>query len=190
MSIHQKGKLFVISGPSGVGKTTICNTVCQNVPKLFWSVSVTTRTKREGEIEGQNYYFVTIEEFEKRIVNQEFLEYASVHDNYYGTLRKPVEEGLQKGNHYLLEIDVQGGQNVKRAKPDSILIFITPPSIETLRQRLIDRNRDSLTVIEKRIKNAMKELESKSFYDFIVVNENLEQTIHEVQKIMEKTIQC
>ncbi len=187
--ILQRGKIIVLSGPSGVGKTTVCNMLRQTIPNLIWSVSVTTRPLREGEIEGKDYYFVSDAEFKKKLENQEFLEYALVHDHYYGTLKAPVEQGLQAGNHYLLEIDVQGGQNVKKQKPnDTMLIFIAPPSIDALRQRLIARNRDSTEVIEKRIRNATRELEQSNSYDYIVVNINLDQTVVEVCSIVKKAL--
>lgn len=182
------GKLFVISGPSGVGKTTICKTLCATIPHLLWSVSATTRPKREGEISGQDYHFLTLEEFKTKITNHEFLEYAEVHNHFYGTLKAPIINALSIGHHYLLEIDVQGAYNVKQVYPQSILIFIAPPSFETLRQRLIDRNLDSLDVIERRIQNAKKELASATFYDHQVCNATLEECIMQITTIMHHAI--
>lgn len=185
-----RGKIFVISGPSGAGKTTICKTMLQTIPNLLWSVSVTTREKREGETDGQDYHFISLEEFQKKLANHEFLEYAKVHDHYYGTLKAPIEKALAIGHHYLVEIDVQGARNVQKAYPNnSILIFITAPSFEVLRQRLLDRKQDSLEVIERRIHNAKKELEQATFYNYTIANVVLEDTLAQVSSIMLRAIE-
>lgn len=187
-NMRKRGKIVVLSGPSGVGKTTICKALCQRIPHLRWSVSWTTRAKRMDETEGKDYHFVSKEEFLQAIAQDGFLEYALVHDNYYGTPKKELEAVLDAGDHCLLEIDVQGGRNIqKQTQYESVLLFIAPPNLQTLGQRLEGRNTDSLTVIEKRLKNAKKELEEAKFYNHIVINHDLEKTIAEIQTILEKT---
>ncbi|NUM37370.1 MAG: guanylate kinase [Candidatus Brocadiae bacterium] len=181
----KQGKLFVISGPSGVGKTTICKELCASFSNLKWSVSCTTRQKRNQEVEGQDYYFLSKEKFLERIQQDGFIEYALVHGNYYGTPKKEIEESLQKGNNCLLEIDVQGGRKVKSDSAyTSVLIFIAPPAMNTLLERLHGRHSDTEETIQKRIQNAQKEMKDADFYDYIVVNENLQECIEKVKKIV------
>ncbi len=183
----RKGKIFVISGPSGVGKTTICKELCSHFSSLKWSVSCTTRPKRDRETEGQDYYFLSKEEFLERIQNNGFIEYAMVHENYYGTPKKEIEECLLKGYDCLLEIDVQGGHKVKQeSQYPSVLIFIAPPDMQELLKRLKDRKSDTEETIAKRIKNAQNEMKESGFYDHIVVNENLDKAIEDVKDIVER----
>jgi len=185
----RQGKLFVISGPSGVGKTTICRDLCNYFPYLKWSVSCTTRAKRNQEVDGQDYYFISKEEFVERIEQNGFIEYAMVHGNYYGTPKKEIEECLQKGYDCLLEIDVQGGYKVKQETLyASVLIFIAPPAIDALLERLKGRKSDTEETILKRIQNAQKEIKEAGFYDYIVVNENLQECIEKVKKFIEQKI--
>ena len=183
----KKGKFIVISGPSGVGKGTICNKLINEL-NAWYSVSTTTRAPREGEVDGVNYYFITKEEFEKKIKNDEFLEYNVYNDNYYGTSKKIVMEKMDEGINVFSEIDVNGAHNIKRIFPDALLIYIAPPSIETLKERLINRGTESLETINKRLKIAEKELKEIDFYDYVVVNDDLEKATNEVKDIILKKI--
>lgn len=183
----KKGKFIVISGPSGVGKGTICNKLINEL-NAWYSVSTTTRAPREGEVDGVNYYFVTKEEFEKRIKNDEFLEYNVYNDNYYGTSKKIVMEKMDEGINVFSEIDVNGAHNIKRIFPDALLIYIAPPSIETLKERLINRGTESLETINKRLKIAEKELKEIDFYDYVVVNDEIDAATNEVRNIILKKI--
>lgn len=182
-----KGKFIVISGPSGVGKGTICNKLLNEL-NAWYSVSTTTRSPREGEVEGVNYYFVTKEDFEEKIKNDEFLEYNIYNGNYYGTSKKIVLEKMDKGINVFSEIDVNGAHNIKKIFPDALLIYIAPPSIETLRERLIGRGTESIDKINERLKIAEKELKEIDFYDYVVVNDDLEKATNEVKDIILKKI--
>lgn len=179
----KKGKFIVISGPSGVGKGTICNKLLSEV-NAWYSVSTTTREKREGEVDGINYYFVTKEEFENKIKDNEFLEYNVYNGNYYGTSRKTVLEKMEQGINVFSEIDVNGGHSIKKLFPDALLIYIAPPSMEELKKRLIERGTDSNEVIEKRLKIAEAEMKEIGFYDYVVVNDDLDKATREVKKII------
>ena len=183
----KKGNYIIISGPSGVGKGTICKKVIEQL-NIEYSVSMTTREKREGEVDKINYYFTTKDDFERRIQNDEFIEYAKYNDNYYGTLKKEVLEKINEGKNIICEIEVQGAKQVKKLFPNSILIFIKAPSTEELKNRLINRNTNDKKDIERRIKIAQKENESIDFYDYVVVNDNLERAVSEVKEIIEKKI--
>ena len=182
-----KGKFIVISGPSGVGKGTICNKLINEL-NAWYSVSTTTRTPREGEVEGVNYYFVTKEEFEKRIKAGEFLEYNVYNDNYYGTSKKIVLDKMEKGINVFSEIDVNGAHNIKKIFPDAILIYIAPPSVEALKERLIARGTESIEKINQRLEIAKRELEEIDFYDYVVINDDLEKATNEVRDIITKKI--
>lgn len=179
----RKGKFIVISGPSGVGKGTICS-VLLNELDAWYSVSMTTRDKREGEVHGKDYYFVTKEEFIDKINNNELLEYNNYNGNYYGTPKEKVIKKLNEGIDVFTEIDVNGAKQIKNIFPESLLIYIAPPSIEELRKRLTDRATETDKVIEERIKIAQEELKQSDIYDFVVVNENLERAIEEVRNII------
>lgn len=181
----KKAKLFVISGPSGVGKSTIAHALLEKFKDtLVYSVSMTTRKMREGEVDGREYIFTDVANFERLIKENAFLEYAKVHDNYYGTLRSQVEAALNANKSILLDIDTCGAQNIKKNFKDAVLIFITPPSIEELRNRLLKRHTDELLVIEKRIQNAIKEIEMSSKYDYIVKNIDIDKAILECENII------
>ncbi len=175
-------KVIVISGPSGVGKTTIYKRLLDEFQdKIEFSISATTRKPRENEKDGVDYYFISKEEFQNKVDNGEFIEWANVYGNYYGTLKSEIDRIL-KNKHCLLDIDVQGGLNVKKKFYNSYLIFIKPPSIEVLRERLLKRHLDKDIEIEKRLTFAENEINKSYFYDFIVVNDDLEscyQTIKE-----------
>lgn len=179
----QKGKFIVISGPSGVGKGTICNTLIKEL-NAWYSVSMTTRLPREGEQEGVNYYFVTKEEFEKRIKNNELLEYNIYNNNYYGTPKDKVIEKLNQGINVFSEIDVNGAKNIKTMFPDSLLIYIAPPSIEELRKRLTERGTETEEKIAARLAIAEEEAKQQHIYDYIVINDDLETAINEVRSII------
>ena len=181
----QKGKFIVVSGPSGVGKGTILKQVI-NVDKGWLSVSFTTRSPRDKEVDGVNYYFVTVDEFKKKIEDGEILEYNIYNENYYGTSKKLVIDKINAGVDVFLEIDVNGAHNIKKMFPDAILIYIAPPSIEELRRRLIDRGTESIEKINQRLEIAEKELKEISFYDYVVVNDDLDVAINEVNSILEK----
>jgi guanylate kinase len=180
-----KGKLIVVSGPSGSGKSTATKLV-RDMLQIPLSISATTRSPRAGEIDGKDYFFLEKEDFEKRIANEEFYEYALVHGNYYGTLREEVESRINSGQNVILEIDVQGGIIVKEKNSEAILVFFKAPNMEVLAKRLEDRKTDTKDVIELRLANAKKELEYEKEYDYTVVNDNLEKACQELINIINK----
>jgi guanylate kinase len=166
-------KVFVITGPSGVGKGTLIKELLQAVPDLELSVSATTRGPREGEVDGRDYHFLTPGEFERRVEEKDFLEFATYSGNRYGTLRSEVERRLEAGHSVVLEIEVQGAQQVRAAKPDSVQIFIAPPDPAVLRERLAGRGTDSAEAIDERLKVAEQELAAQGDFDHCVVNEDV-----------------
>ena len=172
---EKKGAILIISGPSGCGKSTLLKEVYKDIDDYYFSISTTTRAPREGEVNGVDYFFVTKEEFEKDINNGDFLEYAKVHDNYYGTSLKPINKALDESKLVIFDIDVQGHEIV-RTKLSSITtsVFITTPSLEVLESRLNSRNTDSIEIIEKRIKNAKGEVEYFQDYDYLIINDDLQ----------------
>lgn len=181
-----KGHLFLISGPSGVGKGTICKELLSKDKNLFVSVSATTRSPRVGEVDGENYYFKSVEEFKKMIEENEFLEWAEYNGNYYGTPKTPVFQRLNDGFNVILEIDVQGALNVKKNYNDGVYIFIAPPDEDALLTRLKNRGTENDSDIEKRLNAAKFELEKKNEYDYIVVNDVLDIAVSEVENIINK----
>ncbi len=183
--MNKKGLLIVISGFSGAGKGTV---VKQLIKKYNYSLSVsaTTREPREGEVDGREYYFKTKEEFQNLIDYNGFIEWAQYVENYYGTPRAFVEEKMEKGHHVILEIEVQGALNIKNQYKDALLIFITPPSAKELRNRLVGRGTEDAQTVEKRMKQAQKETKDMVNYDYIVVNDDLEECVQTVHGI----IQC
>ncbi|MDZ7360704.1 MAG: guanylate kinase [candidate division KSB1 bacterium] len=182
----KRGYLVVISAPSGGGKTTVIRRLLENrQPDFAYSVSATTRAPRSNEQHGRDYYFLSDEEFATRIREGGFIEWATVHGNLYGTPKEPVENWLAAGLFVFMDLDVQGGINVKTQYGDrAILIFIKPPSMELLRNRLTVRNTDSPEAIKTRLQNAEAELEKAKFYDHIVVNHQLDDTVAEVRAII------
>lgn len=180
----EKGLLIVLSGPSGVGKGTVCAALRERTKELVYSVSVTTRAPRKGEVDGVNYYFKTREEFEKMIANDELLEWAQYVNNYYGTPRAYVEEQLNKGNNVILEIEVQGAMQVKKKYPQGVFIFLTPPSMEELKNRITSRGTETDEAISNRLKAAQAEIELMEHYDYIVVNDQVEKACERIQAIL------
>ena len=180
-----KGKLFVLSGPSGVGKNTILNRVIAASDHVRYSVSATSRQSRPGEVDGSSYYFVTRERFEEMIAAGELLEHACYAGNYYGTPLRPVEEALARGESVVLEIDVQGGFQIREQIPEAHLVFIEPPSLEVLESRLRGRGTDSEESIAVRMKNAQVELSHKMEYDKQFVNDDLEACTDELVAYIE-----
>lgn len=178
------GCLIVVSGPSGTGKSTIVNTVLDTCNDLSFSVSATTRQQREGETEGVDYFFVTKERFQQMIDNNELLEHAEYVGNYYGTPRKAVLDNIENGSSILLDIEVQGAEQVKDQFPEAVTMFVIPPSWEELERRLVNRGTDSMEKIQARLKQAKSEIEKIENYDYIIVNDVLETAISEVISII------
>lgn len=179
-----KGLLIVLSGPSGAGKGTICASLRTKMPNLVYSVSMTTRAPRVGEVEGVNYFFRTQEEFKELLEAGAFLEYAKVYDNYYGTPKDYVMELINEGKNVILEIDIQGAMQVKDRFSTGVFIYIVPPSLEVLSQRIRGRGTDSREVIDKRLSLASSELALAHRYDYIVVNDELEDAVEKVRAIL------
>lgn len=171
-----KGRLIVFSAPSGCGKGTMLAEILKD-ERFRCSISATTRAPREGEIDGVNYHFIAREDFEKKIANDEFLEYAEYCENLYGTLKSEVDDYLDKGINVILEIEVQGAMKIRALRPDALFIFIAPPSVEELRRRLNKRGTETQEVIDKRIAQAEEELTYQDKYDHVIVNDALEDAI-------------
>ena len=183
-SSHNDGRLFVISGPSGAGKGTICKKLLKAVD-ISLSTSMTTRSPRPGEVDGKDYYFVTVEEFEEKIKNDGMLEYARVFDNIYGTPKDMVIKQLEKGRDIILEIDVQGGLQVKKKMPEqAVLVFVLPPDLATLRQRIVNRGTETEDVIYKRFSEALIEIKLIGEYDYFLVNDELDDAVYDLQAII------
>jgi guanylate kinase len=177
-------KVFVITGPSGVGKGTLIRDLLAGVPELELSVSATTRAPREGEEHGRDYHFLTADEFAERADRNDFLEHAAYSGNRYGTLRSEVERRLEAGRSVVLEIEVQGARQVRAAMPEAVLVFIAPPSPETLRERLEGRGTDSTDAIDERLRTAEIELDAQQEFKHVVVNEDLERAVAELVEIV------
>jgi len=178
-----KGALVIISAPSGTGKSTVCRKLLQRRKELRYSVSCTTRAPRAGEKHGRHYQFLGAEDFKRRIQRHEFLEWAMVHGHYYGTPRHYIESSIKEGRWVLLAIDVQGAAAIRRKLPDSVLVFLLPPSWEALKERLAGRREDSQSAAA-RLAGARAELEAVKRYDYIVVNDDLEAAVGQVDSII------
>ena len=173
---RSSGAILVLSGPSGAGKSSLINKIKDHIGPIYFSISTTTRAIREGEIDGVHYHFVTVDEFKKDIDQEMFLEYAVVHGNYYGTSLGPVKQALKEGKLVIFDIDVQGHDAVQNRLSDiTTSVFITTPTLEELKQRLYNRSTDTQEVIERRIEMAKREVQRISEYDFLVVNDDLEE---------------
>ena len=181
---YQKGRIIIISGPSGVGKGTIIRELSKKM-MIHLSVSATTRLPRAGEINGDDYFFLSPVDFEEKIRSQGFLEWAQVHGHYYGTLKSEVNRLLSQGEDILLEIDVQGARIVMESDYPVVSIFLVPPSMDTLKERLVKRSTDSIENIEKRLKRAEVEMFEQSHYTRVVRNDTVEQSVHQVKLIIE-----
>ncbi len=186
--MEKTAKLFVFSAPSGSGKTTIIRKILDEYNELVFSISATTRKRRGAEIEGKDYSFISEDEFLKKIENDEFIEWEKFYDYYYGTLKRFVENQLQTHHSVLLEVDVKGALKIKEKYPNSILIFIAPPNKEVLKERLINRKTETKEDLLKRIKRAEMELEYKDKFDYVVINNELNDAIEQVKKIINKEI--
>lgn len=181
--MQRTGKMVLISGPSGAGKSTVCRELLTD-PRVLFSVSATTRPIREGEVDGRDYRFLTRDEFRRHIEAGDFIEYADVHGNLYGTLRAPMEEALAAGRIFLLEIDVQGALQIKGQELDGLFVFIAPPDFEELRRRLVGRGTEAPEVVERRLRKAEDEYRERVKYDHVVTNDDLERCVAEVRSLI------
>ncbi|MDO5300990.1 MAG: guanylate kinase [Tissierellia bacterium] len=179
-----KGFLLVLSGPSGSGKGTVSAALMEQNQEIQYSTSVTTRPPRVGEVDGENYFFKTKEEFEEMVAQDQLLEHAFVHTNYYGTPKEFVFQQIEKGEIVLLEIDVQGALQVKNKYKEAVFIFLLPPTMAELKQRIIGRGTETPEDIETRFTNAFKELDFVGEYDYFVVNDKLEQAVEDIEHII------
>ncbi|MBO8158524.1 guanylate kinase [Thermosyntropha sp.] len=182
--MRRRGILFVISGPSGVGKGTIREALLKRMDDLKVSISATTRPPRPGEVDGKDYFFLNQEQFKKMIEEDNFLEWAKVYQNLYGTPRDFVLENLEKGQDVLLEIDIQGAMQVKNKMPEGVFIFIYPPDIATLSKRLCGRGKDSIESIKHRLAACEEELKHAKYYDYVVVNDDLDVAVKKTEAII------
>ena len=182
--MNKKGILIVVSGFSGAGKGTLMKALLNKYDNYALSISATTRNPREGEVDGREYFFKTTEEFEKMIAQDELIEYAKYVNNYYGTPRAYVEEQLASGKDVILEIEIQGALKVKEKFPETLLLFVTPPSADILRGRLIGRGTETMEVIESRMRRAAEEAEGMDAYDYLIINDDLEICVREMHRII------
>ena len=180
----KKGFLLVISGPSGVGKGTVLHDLMNTQKNLVYSVSATNKKKRDGEVEGVSYFYKSHEEFKNMIDEGQFLEYAHVHNNYYGTPKEFVDKKINEGKIVVLEIDVQGAVNVKKNTENAVFIFLAPPSLSELKNRIVGRGTETENDINLRMKNARKELEYIKYYDYLVINDHINSAINSVNEII------
>lgn len=179
-----KANLFVLSGPSGVGKGTILDKLLENFYEVEYSVSATTRPRREGEKEGEDYFFLSVEDFFQMVEENKFIEWAQVHNNYYGTPKEYVDKSLVEGKDIILEIDIQGARMVKKDYPDAIYIFLLPPSLEELENRLDKRGTETEKNKALRLENARKEINELDEYDYQIVNDQIDETVKKLKAII------
>ncbi len=178
------GRLIILTGPSGVGKGTLLERLRERHPKLYFSISVTTRSPRPDEIHGKDYYFVSCNNFEQLVANSELLEWAEFAGNYYGTPREPVEREISLGKWVLLEIELEGARKIHEIFPNAIRIFIRPPSLKELEQRLRDRGKDSEEAIARRLRRAEEEIKAAGEFDFQITNDNIEAALKQLEDIL------
>ncbi len=181
---RRRGLLFAISGPSGAGKTTLCNQLVARLPRLHFSISYTTRPQRSGEVDGKDYVFVSKDAFQKMVDAEEFLEWAEVYGHFYGTHRTTISQTLDEGIDLLLEIDEQGAMQLKKTFPEGVFIYLLPPSLDALRTRLQNRGLDSQEEIQMRLKSAPDEMEHFREYTYITVNNDLNQALKELEAVI------
>jgi len=185
MAASGKGRLFILSAPSGAGKTTLCRALMEHFSDMLYSVSFTTREPRKDEISGADYHFISREDFAGKIKEGKWAEWAEVHGNFYGTSAEFLDEALASGRDVLLDIDVEGTMQILNRYPDSITVFIMPPTPEILRMRIKSRGADSMEVIERRLKNAEKEMSRRGMYMHVIVNDSLQEAVAELVGIVE-----
>lgn len=185
---NYRGKIFVFSAPSGAGKTTVVKHILKTFPEIIFSVSATTRKKRDSEVDGVDYFFITEEDFLKKIHEDDFIEWEKFYDYYYGSLKSFVNKKLDEGRSVLFELDVKGAINIKRIYPEAILVYIMPPSLEELKRRLANRATETEEDFIKRIERAEMELAFKDNFDYIVINDELDHALTEAQKVVEENI--
>lgn len=180
----EPGLLVVMTGPSGAGKTTLSRAVMAHMPEVRFSISFTTRPARRGEIEGVDYHFVDDDEFQRRLADGEFLEHANVHGNWYGTHRQTVAEAVEQGGILLLDIDVQGAVQVRGSGAQAVFVFVLPPSLEALEQRLQGRATDSDEVIQRRLANARREMAQSPWFPYLVVNDSVDNASLDLEAVL------
>lgn len=183
--MHKRGLLIVVSGPSGAGKGTICRGLLKKKDDIIVSISSTTRQPRNGEAHGVNYYFKTKEEFESMIEQDEWLEYAQVYDNYYGTPKQFVIDKIQSGHDILLEIDIQGALQVRKKYPEGVFVFILPPNMQELKHRIIGRGSETAESLEKRFSSAYEEIDFIKKYDYYIINDELDKAVNTLVSIID-----
>ena len=184
MNLQGRGRLFVLSGPSGAGKGTLRKKAFESLEGIVFSISCTTRPVREGERDGVDYRFISEDAFRDLLGRGKFLEHAFVHDHYYGTLREDVENALGQGLDIILEIDVQGAFQIREKMPESILIFVSPPSLDELERRLRERGTESENMLALRLKNARLEMDRTGEYDYVIINDDAERASAELKRII------
>lgn len=182
--MERKGKTFIVSGPSGVGKSTVLHALFEGRDDLYFSVSATTRAPREGEVDGKDYHFISAERFRTLIEEDAFLEYAEYVGNFYGTPKKYVDEAMEAGKDVILDIEIQGAEQVCTKRPETVRIFIAPPSWTELERRLTARGTDTPEKIQKRLLRAKVELKQADSYDYFVINDTVEEAVEELRAIM------
>ena len=179
-----KGTVLIVSGPSGSGKDTILNEIFNRIPDIKFSISSVTRSMREGEVEGGKYNFVSVDKFLSMLQNDELLEFNKYLDNYYGTPRKPVEDVLRNGGEMIIEVDVNGAAEIRKKLPESVSVFIMPPSFDVLKERLSNRGTESSELVNKRLLEALNEIKRASEFDYIVVNDVLDEAVDDLVSII------
>ncbi len=184
VSDMERGLLILVSGASGTGKGTVCKKILSDMPEIFYSISATTRQPRPGEVDGVEYFFITKEEFKTWIAEDKFLEYAEVYGNFYGTPLHKIEERLSRGENVLLEIDTQGALNVMKKVPDGIYIFLLPPSLEELKNRIKNRGTETPETLERRLNAAKAEIEIGKKYQYVVVNDTVDEAVKKIKAII------